>query len=266
MMTAIWNRWLSLLTIITLLVSLSAGLLSTTFAAAEIGVEWVNEFHGRNSSLNYSDDMAVGFYNRLADSYSWDKDFNWGDDSAWERDFRDRSRGGDDHIWVDEVDFAYFASHGGSWSNEYHGGFGVAHDKYLFNSSEIRLGDLDLEWLAVDACESLNAGNDAWFHMWDQTFQGLHLILGHNRYSYDAWTTRKHGERFAQYMINGDPVSRAWFRAINEDWFVNQHPAAMAAGPTRGSMWAILDHDHIWGHGQTFSDPVPNWFGLRYYD
>jgi len=264
-MKQVWNRWLSLFSVITLFLSLSAGLLSTTFAA-EVGVEWVNEFHGRNANLSYSDDMAVGFYNRLGGSSYWDQSFNWGDDLAWERDFRDRSLGGDDHIWIDNVDFAYFSSHGGSWNNEHHGSFGVMRDKWDYNSSELRLGDLDLEWLAVDTCESLNASNDAWFYMWDQTFRGLHLIVGHNGYSYDNWWTRKHGERFAQYLRIGDPVSRAWFRAINEDWFVNQHPAAMAAGPTPSAMWFVMDNDHIWGHGMTVSDPVANWFGLRYYD
>lgn len=263
-MTQIWNKWLSLFTFITLFVALSAGLLPTTFAA-EIGVEWVNKFHGRQPDLSYSDDMAVGFYNELDRSSSWHRDFNWGNDSVWERDFRDRRFGGDDDVWVDEADFAYFASRGASWGCEHHGEFGTARDRYYYRSSEIRLGDVDLEWLTVDTSESLNVVNDAWYCMWDQSFEGLHLILGHNGNTYDSWWTRKHGERFARYLRFGDPVSRAWLRAISEDG-LTQSPAAMAAGPTRSSMWSLMYNDHIWGHGQTFSDPTPNWFGLRYYN
>lgn len=257
----LYKKWASFFAFVVLM---SVGL-GTVSYAAEVGIEWVNHFHGRARDLMYSDDMAVGFYDKLGESRNWKKKFNWGDDLAWERDFRDKSRGGDDAVWIDNVDFAYFASHGGSWNKEHHGLFSSNKDKKYYYSGEMRLGDRDLEWIVIDTCESLNYSHNSWFYMWDQTFKGLHLLLGHNGFSYDSWWTRNHGKRFAQYLRNGDPVSRAWFRAINEDWFVNQYPAAMAAGRTRDNVWFVMDHDHIWGHGQTVSDPKPYWFALRFY-
>jgi hypothetical protein len=57
----------------------------------EVGVEWVNQYHGRAADLNFCDDDAVGFYNHLG-SKGFTRRFNFGDDLAWESDFERTTR------------------------------------------------------------------------------------------------------------------------------------------------------------------------------
>jgi hypothetical protein len=56
------------------------------------GVEWVNKFHAggcNQANLDYCDDQAEGFYNEMG-NHGHTKVFDWGDDNAWETDFRQR--------------------------------------------------------------------------------------------------------------------------------------------------------------------------------
>ncbi len=72
----------------------------------EIGIEWVNDYHGRASYLPYSDDSAKGFLKHLV-SKGFTKSFEKGNDNAWEKHFESPSVGGSDY--VDKyADFVFF--------------------------------------------------------------------------------------------------------------------------------------------------------------
>jgi hypothetical protein len=223
---------------------------------------------------------AEGFYNELA-ADGWVKQFNWGDDLAWERDFRQKGividgNDGTDYIYTDNVDFFWFGSHGGAWnyqsgSDWYHvGSFGVKKDleingKYVYDSRKIKWGDVRLKWAVINTCESLNVEDDKWLKMWDQTFAGLHIILGING-SISALRSG-HGQTTAHNLRSGDTVAQAWFKAINEQWWWGDNPAAMAPRYSDTAPYYVLDNDHIFGHGTVVSVPSsPTWFVIYYYE
>ena len=55
-----------------------------------VGVEWINNFHDgacSQNQLEYMDTHAAGFQNAMV-SHGHVKVFDWGDDNAWETDFR----------------------------------------------------------------------------------------------------------------------------------------------------------------------------------
>lgn len=86
------------------------------------------------------------------------------------------------------------------------------------NVSNMRLGDADLEWLAVAACGPLqdSYGGQNWQTRLTPMFQGLHLLLGYGTVSYD---TDQEGPLFARWAtgqfipgvtIPYFPLSIAW--------------------------------------------------------
>ena len=84
-----------------------------------VGVEWINDFHPeacQQNNLSYCDDQVVGFYNHMG-SHGHVKVFNWGDDNAWETDFRHPDFGGDSLNWSDDVHFCMVNDHGGNSAN-----------------------------------------------------------------------------------------------------------------------------------------------------
>ena len=94
-----------------------------------VGVEWVNDFHNdscEQNDLSYCDDQVVGFYNHMG-SHGHVKVFNWGNDNAWETDFRHPTFGGDSLNWSDDVHFCMVNDHGGNNANVVSFSFSKAH-------------------------------------------------------------------------------------------------------------------------------------------
>jgi len=56
---------------------------------ADIGIEWVKQYHGRANNLSNTQAQAEGLYNTL----SGVRRFNWGDDLAWDQDFEETGVG-----------------------------------------------------------------------------------------------------------------------------------------------------------------------------
>ena len=77
-----------------------------------IGIEWVKKYNGRAADVSNTRAAAEGFYNTLHGV----RQFAWGDDLAWDRDFEQQGAGspmsGSDSSWADNVDIAFFAGHG----------------------------------------------------------------------------------------------------------------------------------------------------------
>ena len=136
---------------------------------ATIGIEWVNKYHGRAADLKNCDDDARGFYNTLQGT----RQFDYGDDSAWDQDFEESGTGspatGTDHIYVDDVDIAFFAGHSGPTGAL----FGRAdRDNGRARYSEMRLGNRNLERIAFSSCQLLQSSTRT---NWQQVFKGLRL-------------------------------------------------------------------------------------------
>jgi hypothetical protein len=211
---------------------------------AKIGVEWVQKYHGRASNLSNTKDQAEGLYNRLSGTRS----FNWGDDMAWDQDFEQSGTGspttGTDATWADNVSIVFFSGHGSSAGPM----FGLAgFDDGLARPSEMRLGDGDLEWLVIDACEVLNA-TGVWTRV-EPIFRGLHYVLGFHTVSSDE---SKRGRYLADNLDDGQNFRRAWRNACQETEGSGRQYAYMRAD--NGSSDTYRDHWH--GKGFVSSDPT----------
>jgi Family of unknown function (DUF6345) len=208
-----------------------------------IGIEWVQKYNGLAGNLSNTKAQAEGFY----DTLSATRRFNWGDDLAWDVDFEATGVGsppaGTDVAWVDNVDFVFFSGHGGP--DEFY--FGVKMDDALAKATEVRWGDLDLEWIALDACDVLK--RDGVFDRWGwPVFHGLHYILGFHTTTSDE---ANRGRLLAQYLNAGWTVRQAWIRACQdtedaETWWA--YLRADAAGTD-------TYNDHWLGKGTVSADP-----------
>jgi Family of unknown function (DUF6345) len=145
--------------------------------AFTMGVEWIQYYNGTNPDLPGVPPDANGFYNRLV-SLGWTGRFNWGNNAAWEKDWRDCSLGGIDCTFgVDRAEFAYFSGHG-SPARIY---FGVNKDAYSFWGGNARFQNV--RWAAFSSCQTLRAGpyvgpGNPPLTDWFNSFQGAYMLLG----------------------------------------------------------------------------------------
>src|SRR5450759_3355382 len=86
---------------------------------ATVGTEWIQDFHpppGCNQNqLSWCAAGSQGFGSAMRNrGHTWN--FDWGDDNAWETDWRDPSKGGDSgntQGGCNSVNFTYLSTHGG---------------------------------------------------------------------------------------------------------------------------------------------------------
>jgi hypothetical protein len=172
--------------------------------AKTIGVDWVNNYHGRADDLKNCDNDAEGFYNKL----SGVKTFDWGDDNAWDTDFEQSGVGspsaGGDTAYADNVTIVYFAGHGWIY-------FGVTtHDNGTAGPSEMSLGDKNCRYLALSTCSAMS---DAGTARWKPIFKGLRAMFGFKTTIGDSGSR---GEKFANYLNAGYWMDTAWELACQE--------------------------------------------------
>jgi hypothetical protein len=142
-----------------------------------LGVEWFRYYNGTNPDLPGVPPDANGFYNHLA-AAGWSGRFNYGNNAAWEKDWRDCGLGGIDcSIGVDRVQYAYFSGHG-SAARIY---FGVNKDAYSFFGGNARYQNL--RWASFSSCQTLRAGpyvgpGNPPLTNWFNAFQGAYMLLG----------------------------------------------------------------------------------------
>lgn len=210
------------------------------YGAYEVGVEWINICRPcGNDDLGCRDNVAVDFYNILrANGYVGL--FNFGDASAWERDFKEPH----DQYWIDACDIAYHADHGGPC----HFAFGnTSRDDCRLWASEARWGNGDLEWIILDDCSCLRSGA---YVCWQQAFRGLHLICSFDTNAHDYCSR---GRIFAEKLVARWSIVQAWFYACEQTEGSGTYAAVM--GAVRGSDDPY--YDHIWGFGSVCRDPYP---------
>ena len=242
--------------------------------AGKSGAESVEKYHGRADDLNGLIHISAKAF---LDTVDCTKKFHWKDDLAWDRDFEESGvgtpPGGTDHLYADKVDIMFFAGHG-TQNGPY---FGRSdRDDGIAKPTEIRLGNIDLEWMAFHACCTLchypSSGSCLYkdrcgdyssstnvFNRWRNSFQGLHYILG---FGTIAWTCGDAlGKRFAQLLNAGSRVGDAWIRACKESQPYSTRTAYLRAGKSGKNTY----NDHLWGHGYVSPDPRPPGIYLVYF-
>jgi hypothetical protein len=208
------------------------------------GIEWVNNYHGSPSDLSNNDNNAQGFFNKLDGT----KSFEFGDDLAWDQDFEESGTGtpstGTDSTFADNVDIVFFSGHGSTAGMR----FGVTtHDDGRARPTELKLGNKELEWLAVDACEFLDRTDV--FNRLRNAFNGLHYILGFHTTCHDV---KDRGEKFAKKLNDGQRVRDAWINACAETEGSGTECAYLRADSSGTDTF----NDHWHGKGTVSSDPT----------
>ena len=190
---------------------------------ARLGIEWVKAYHGRAKDLSSTQAQAEGFLNTL----SGVRQFNWGDDLAWDQDFEQQGVGagatGTDATWIDNVEIAFFSGHGSSSGFL----FGVAgKDDGKAKPSEIRWGDGTLNWVAIDACQVLERDG--------------------------VFDRSKRGRYFADNLNHGETVRLAWIHAAQETEGSSTEWAYIRADANGTDTY----NDHWFGKGPVSADPT----------
>ena len=199
-----------------------------------VGVEWINTFHSDACSQNqlvYMDSHAEGFATSMvANGHTWV--FDWGNDNAWETDFRNPAfgNGGDALNWSDNVNFGYFADHGGNSSNIVSICFSKAHNECLGSSDTWKLGVKNLKWLALDICDgTVGTTASAVVDVWGGPMQGVHMVFTFVNTT-SPWSESE-GSNFGSVAGSGQVLSNAWLDSYYSSSIGNS-PIAIAAGAT----------------------------------
>jgi hypothetical protein len=226
---------------------------------AEVGVEWTGLSHKK--PLYNNEKNTEGFYNWMGTNGGFSREFNWHEYSAWEEDFKDTSFGGTDTEWVDAVDIVYLHSHAGPRGVS----FTSKHDQGFLNFSEERLGDGDLETLAIDACKALawrdKYGNNV-FKRWGPAMQGIHQVCS---FATNSANSAETGPKFGLYMtgfmvLDSTTIVNAWFRSCLETEGSDAVSAVFYATKSSNPYQPQQDdpiHDHAYGFGYVCTDPTP---------
>jgi len=216
-------------------------------APVRVGVEWINTFHPgpcNQNNLSYRDDHAEGFASHMA-AHGHPTIFDWGNDNAWETDFRDPAFGGDSLDWTDNVHFCYYADHGGNWSDVMHIAFAVAHGTCLGSSDQWRLGSKMMKWLVLDCCQAvLNTDPGHIGAVWFGPMRGVHEVFGFIMDGHDSWWNASLGSDFGEDAANLHVLSNAWLDHAYS-WWLGDHPIAIAAGATQSEAISRRENECI---------------------
>jgi hypothetical protein len=221
-----------------------------------VGTEWVGETQG----LGGSSGNAAGWVRESREA-GVSLDFNWGDNAAWERDFKDPSQGGNDRAWVDDTDYTWYTGHADAkgWT------FPGSKDDGKLRMGEARYGEKDLEWLTIAACGPLqDRSQDTIGDRWLQAFQGLHILTGYATLSSD--NTREgqllanllhgdYGETDLSLSGSGLRVVQSWVYTAKDVQPDGKYTVATMGPIGQNDVWNW--HDNFWGEGSVGPDINP---------
>ncbi len=230
-----------------------------------VGAEWINTWHQdgcKQNNLSYRDDHANGFCDAMK-AKGHEVVFCWGNDNAWETDFRHPDFGGDSLNWIDNVHFAFYSDHGGNWGNVMHIAFSTAHTHCQSSSDQWKLGKKMLKWLVLDCCQCvLNTSKEHLTAVWFPPAHGVHMIFGFVGNGHDSWWTDDLGSDFGSDAGSGDRLADAWLdRAYS--WWLDDNPIAIAFGSNQADAINRRDNESI-----NWRDFVvtPNWMAWKWRD
>lgn len=232
----------SLLILSLLLASPGIALADADGSSVGIMTEYVNYYYGYLGlpDLNYTDEAVNGLYDIVSDpNTNWLWSIQWGNDNAWERDWKSSHlTGGNDYRLADDVDLAAFSGHGTGRNFVMNN---ANYDHYAA-TSDMRLGDRDLEWLLAFTCNFLNGT----MSQFGSIANGLHLANG---YSTDMTITSNAGSRFSYWAKRPYGVRVAWYRYGQDTQRAIDENIARTFGANNSY------NDYLWGYGSVSSDP-----------
>jgi len=225
----------------------------------EVGVEWVGLSY--EARLTNSESDAGRFYHHMSTTGGYSQEFNWGEWNAWESDFRATENDGNDSEWIDAVDMVYYKGHGNPGAIS----FTSDHDGEYADFRDLKLGDGDLETLAMESCNVLQFYNHYGlnvFELWGPVLHGIHQVCG---FATSAKNTASMGLQFALYMTGLYPlpaltIMESWFRAGLEHQNYDKKVAVFYGTNSTNPFQPQLDdpiNDHAKGSGYVCSDPLP---------
>jgi hypothetical protein len=257
----------------------------------DFGAEAVEHFENARKAIEglYAPELfgSIGITNGFVKSLmeaGYPNRFHWNDVDVWEADLRSIEIGGLDSSMSDDVDLFFIATHGrnvegiiellcGSVYGEIHTTpeEGI---KWIARSTDWKLGNRDLEWLAIYSCHTVELEDfiAQGFSRYQNIFYGLHLILGSHKDMIFGQSYIGLGKNFADNLLDGDTVASAWLSGINEK--NDNHPAVLSA--ERESTWnrssidwssTTMQRDRYWGRGEVTSDIKREslyWIGVRW--
>jgi hypothetical protein len=221
-----------------------------------VGVEWCNLYHGSAPDISGTDPSARGFKNGLINLAGWTSRFDWGNDNAWEEDFKIAAApgGGTDSNWSDNVHFAFFAGHGSSGAFY----FGSTVDDHQMVAADARWGDGLLNWIVLHACNTM-MNNFAW-DVWCDAFIGLHQMFGFHTTT--EGSDPPLGSRLAFWLswhfwpwMDAFDMRTAWRLACSECFDSSVEYSNIYANQSGTD----TQNDHLPGYGHVSGDPTsPN--------
>jgi hypothetical protein len=156
-----------------------------------------------------------------------------------------------DHLYVDNMDFAYYSGHG----NNFYLGMGPGSAVSGVNiGPTTQWGDLDLEFIVFQSCKVVPSPIDRadWYQPWvgaNDTFQGLHQAIGYRTNSYSGnGISNNYGGR----IQNNQRCWQAWFAAVDDErswwnsfWYWDQSYPGYASVV----LYPGLDNDRYYNFG-----------------
>lgn len=220
-------------------------------SSPELMVGGVKDYGVERAVSDLGGPEQAGYIGRMDAEAGMVRRFNWTGNSAWEKDFKDSSSGGLDHIYVDNVDQILYIGHGNG--NGF--SFTSSHDDtvILYDDPGVQQawGDKDLEWLVILSCQVLkeSSGGKMWYQRWGPTFDGLHLLLG---YQTNASANTHTPRSFAQWQLGKSfgfitisvPVRAAWCLAKKEQQPAEREAVVMGPYGTNGVLSGFYDYFH----------------------
>lgn len=163
-----------------------------------------------------------------------------------------------DHLYVDNMDFAYYSGHG---NNFFLGmGPGTSGGNVSIGSAT-KWGNWDLEFIVFQSCKVVPAPIDRsdWYQRWigsNDTFQGLHQAIGYRTNSNSGnGISNNYGGR----IRSNQRCWQAWFAAVDDEryWSGGTYP-----GYASVVLYPGLDNDRYYSFG---ADPPAGHNSLRIY-
>jgi hypothetical protein len=231
-----------------------------------------------DNNLDYCNDQAEGFVDRMDDASAWSRDFWYANSNAWGRDFIEDEmsyggQSGEDNFYADDrIRIMFVSGHGsltGSGSNSCFSGklCNAPGGSCTFNTGYMKLGERSgayaspnpgsLRYMVMHMCYSVQyaVANAQWFRTVEYYVADYHMSLGMTGVCTDSWFLDEVGYDFADKAQHSSwTLKSAWWYAI-EDWWHDDTGAVITWGNSQSNAVGRRDNEKFWsGSYKMFDD------------
>ncbi len=198
--------------------------------ALEVGVWYVQDYQNCGGwglgDLPSTKPDALGLRNKLVDKYwldlgfikfeyptpQWTAPIVWGNNNAWEEDWKRAAAGGGEQNQMDRVDLAYFSGHGFN-DGFFFGVGGNTHDDCYTSSADAAYswGNNDNDWVGIAACNILDDPSTS-YRNWARAMYGTRLLMSMKTVMSDV----DFGVPLGDSIRWGHSFTYAWFKAADQ--------------------------------------------------